>query len=124
MNGAGAVRLAFAVGLAALGLVVHNLLSLPLSPLASETVGPVLIYAALLIWSVKLRLAAPSRLSLLAWTLLNLAVGGILTVLPLPFLPFVPEQSPSHYLAHAIYSLAQVPLLWMVLASVRSSVTV
>ena len=124
MNGAGAVRLALAVGVAALGLVAHNLMSLPLSPLAPETVGPVLVYAALFIWFVKSRLAAPSRLSLLAWTLLSLAVGGILTVLPLPFLPFVPEQSPSHYLAHAIYSLAQLPLLWMVLATVRSPVTV
>jgi len=104
---------------AALGLVVHNLMSLPLSPLAPETLGPVLIYAGLLIWSAVSRLAAPSRWSLLAWTLVNLVVGGILSALPLWFLPFFPEQSLRHYLAHVIYSLAQLPLLWLLLASMR-----
>jgi hypothetical protein len=38
-------------------------------------------------------------------------VGAIATVLPLAFLPFAPEQTLTHYLAHAIYALAQVPLL-------------
>jgi hypothetical protein len=37
----------------------------------------------------------------------------------LPFLPFVPEQSLRHYLAHAIFSLTQPPLLWMGVSSVR-----
>ncbi len=116
---ADAVRLALTVAVAALGLVVHNLMSLPLSPLAPETLGPVLIYAGLLIWSAVSRLAAPSRWSLLAWTLVNLVVGGILSALPLWFLPFFPEQSLRHYLAHVIYSLAQLPLLWLLLASMR-----
>ncbi|HEY3060341.1 MAG TPA: hypothetical protein VGL99_15380 [Chloroflexota bacterium] len=37
-------------------------------------------------------------------------VGAIATVLPLPLLPFSPEQTLTHYLAHAIYAMAQVPL--------------
>jgi hypothetical protein len=46
---------------------------------------------------------------------LNLLVGAILTVLPLPILPFIPEQTAGHYLAHFIYLVTQVPavvLLW------------
>jgi hypothetical protein len=54
----------------------------------------------------------------LAWGVLNLVVGGIVTVLPLPFLPFAPEQSPSHYAAHVVYTLGQVPL---VLVSYRAA---
>lgn len=94
-----------------MGLVAHNLLSLPLSPLAIETAGPVLIYGALFVWCVTSRGNEAARRSLAGWALLNLIGGGILTVLPLPFLPFTPEQTLAHYGAHLIYSLAQVPLL-------------
>ena len=38
-------------------------------------------------------------------------VGAIATVLPLPFLPFSPEQTLPHYLAHAVYAVAQIPVL-------------
>jgi hypothetical protein len=40
-----------------------------------------------------------------------LFAGAILTVLPLPILPFAPEQTVEHYAAHVIFALAQVPLL-------------
>lgn len=38
-------------------------------------------------------------------------LGACVTVLPLAVLPFVPEQTVSHYLAHAVYAAAQIPLL-------------
>ena len=38
-------------------------------------------------------------------------VGGAVTVLPFSFLPFSPEQTTGHYLAHVIYSVLQIPLV-------------
>ena len=57
---------------------------------------------------------------MLGWTMLNL-LGGGLSVLPLPFLPFVPEQSFRHYAFHALYGLSQLPLLWLCICLVRHS---
>jgi hypothetical protein len=48
---------------------------------------------------------------LLVWALLNLLGGAVLSVLALPFLPFLPEQSLRHYSFHLLYGLTQVPLL-------------
>ena len=48
--------------------------------------------------------------ALLGWGVLNL-VGAILTVLPLGILPFDPQQTLFHYSFHAIYAIAQVPLI-------------
>jgi hypothetical protein len=42
-------------------------------------------------------------------------VGAIVTVLPLAFLPFKPEQTLSHYLVHVVYAAAQIPLLLLAL---------
>ena len=56
--------LVVAVVIAALGLIAHNLISLPLSPLAPETVGPVLVYAGLLGWSPQI--AAGERVALVS----------------------------------------------------------
>jgi hypothetical protein len=50
--------------------------------------------------------------ALLGWGLLNLLAGAILSVLPLPFWPFEPEQSVGHYAAHVVYGLGQLPLIW------------
>ena len=40
-----------------------------------------------------------------------MVVGGLLTVLPLPVLPFVPEQSVGHYAVHVVYAVGQLPLV-------------
>ncbi len=50
--------------------------------------------------------------------ILQLIGGAILSVLPLPILPFVPEQSPDHYISHAVYGLAQLPLIVVALREV------
>jgi hypothetical protein len=41
--------------------------------------------------------------------------GAILSILPLPFLPFVPEQTVSHYVSHVIFGITQIPLILVML---------
>ena len=48
---------------------------------------------------------------LYAWGWLNAIGGGLLSVLPLPLLPFQPEQSLYHYTFHGLYLASQLPLL-------------
>ncbi len=105
---------ALAAAVATLGLIAHNTMSLPLPLYAPETSLPFAIYVALFVWYTLTRSRA-ARLAMLMWALINLVVGSILTVLPLPFLPFVPEQSVAHYVAHVIYGLTQVPLIALLL---------
>jgi hypothetical protein len=114
-----ALRVLGSAGLASAGLVVHNVADLPgQSVLSPESSLPTLVSVALVIlWLVP----ATRRLGawlLLGWTTLNL-VGGALSVLPLSFLPFAPEQSVTHYLFHVGYAVTQLPLLWVCLAWVR-----
>jgi hypothetical protein len=77
-------------------------------PWSIETLGPATFLAAcLLLWRMRLRFGAAL---LLAWALLNLLGGAVLSVLPLP-LPFVPKQSLRHYSFQVLYGLTQVPLI-------------
>lgn len=94
-----------------LGLYIHNLNDLPhQTPLSPESGLPGLVTLVLLAgWAVRpLRPAA--TVALLVWGWLNL-VGGALSVLPLPFLPFRPEQTVHHYAFHVVYAALQIPLL-------------
>jgi hypothetical protein len=93
-----------------LGLCLHNVADLDDQyPWSIETLGPAAFLAAcLLLWRLRPRFGAAL---LLAWALLNLLGGAVLSVLPLPFLPFVPEQSLRHYSFHLLYGLTQVPLI-------------
>lgn len=38
-------------------------------------------------------------------------LGAVVSVLPLQFLPFVPEQTSAHYFAHVVFATCQLPLL-------------
>ena len=93
------------------GLFVHNLADLPGQSFFSPESSIPLLVTALLVsgWFTPARYLA--TVALLCWGLLNLLGGGVLSVLPLPFLPFSPEQTASHYLFHGLYALAQVPLV-------------
>ena len=105
---------AASTALAWLGLYVHNVAELPGQTLLSpETSLPTLITLVLFLacWSF-----APRRVAmwlLCGWGLLNL-IGGGLSVLPFPFLPFEPEQSIRHYFFHIVYGAAQLPLIYLV----------
>jgi hypothetical protein len=104
-------QIAGTVALAWLGMYVHNVADLPnLSVSSSENVLPGLVWLLLFgLWW-----AMPSRswpaILLLAWGILNV-VGGFATVLPLPVLPFKPQQSLRHYMFHVLYALTQLPLI-------------
>ena len=94
-----------------LGLFIHNLSDLPGQTLLSpESAFPTLIYVVLVVgWFTPARRVADW--ALLIWCLFNLVGGAIISVLPLPFLPFHPEQTLHHYSFHAIYGVTQIPLL-------------
>lgn len=103
------VALALAVSWAS--MLFHNQWELPITPLDLENTGPLAADIALLVacWS-----GPRSRVVwtvILAWGLLNLVVGGLVTVLPLPVLPFVPEQTVDHYAVHGVYAVGQLPLV-------------
>ena len=97
--------------IASVGLFVHNIADLPGQTILSlESSIPILTTAVLVVaWFTRARRAV--TWVLLGWGMLHLVGGGILSVLPLPFLPFVPEQSVTHYLSHLLYVATQLPLV-------------
>jgi hypothetical protein len=115
--------MAAALALSAMSMLAHNLYELPLSPIDLENAGPI---AFSVILGVAYALRPDSRVvaaAALAWGLLNLVIGGIVSVLPLSILPFVPEQSATHYGAHVIYAVGQLPLVILAYRALRASST-
>jgi hypothetical protein len=94
-----------------LGLYLHNVADLPgqtlLSPESALPAVVLLLPAG--VWFTRYRRLAAGLFQ--GWVWLHLVGGAILSVLPLPILPFRPEQSLHHYAFHVVYGLAQVPLL-------------
>ena len=104
-----------------LGMMVHNAIELPGLPFTSAEVAlPTLAYVVFFAaWRVLPYRRVTGSL-LFTWGMLHLVVGGIITVIPFPFLPFTPEQSVRHYLAHIVYSVTQFPLVWMMYQNLRT----
>lgn len=101
-----------AVGVSLVGLLVHNLEEFSATILlAPETWVP----AGITVLLGVLMLRRPGQgvfAAALAWASVVAVVGGG-SVLPLPIWPFEPAQTVTHYAAHVVYAVAQVPLLWV-----------
>ena len=103
-----------------LGLFVHNSIELPsLNLLSPENSLPALVAVLLFAgwWLLPTRRLAAALL--LVWGLLHLVGGAIVTVIPFSFLPFVPDQNFTHYFAHFLYGLAQLPLIGVMIQQMR-----
>jgi len=115
-----ATAVVLASAIAGGGMVAHNVLEFgPGFLVTADTVIPLAIFGlfALLAWARPAN--AVVHVALLAWALLNLVGGGILSVLPLGLFPFQPEQSLGHYTVHVIYVAAQLPLVVVAARAVR-----
>jgi len=112
-------RMAIAFVVSWVAMLAHNLSELPLTPVDIENSGPLLVDLALLAAYWRRPTSRVVQVAILGWALLNLVIGGMVSVLPLPVLPFVPEQSWSHYVAHLVYTVGQVPLVLVAVAALR-----
>jgi hypothetical protein len=102
----------FAVAASISGLLVHNIEEFGLSILLGpETWVPVAITVLLGVALLK-RPGTGVFVATIGWAVIVIVVGGA-SVLPLWIWPFTPEQTVSHYVAHLVYALAQLPLLWV-----------
>jgi hypothetical protein len=88
------LALVVTVAVAWLGLWGHELYRVPSSlGLTLDGSLPLLAVAiALLLWWLRAANQRAATWALLTYALIN-GMGGFLSVLPLPFLPFVPEQT-------------------------------
>jgi hypothetical protein len=107
--------MAAAVGLSALGMAYHTVREFGYAGLLSPATGMIPVVGLQIFLFLVWWLAPGSRLvagrALLVTGMFQLVGGAIISVLPLPFLPFQPEQSVSHYLSHLFLGLAQIPLI-------------
>lgn len=102
------------------GLFIHNSIELPaLTLLSPENSIMALVNGTLFLvwWWLPSRRAGATLLMVVG--MVHLVGGGIISVLPLSLLPFVPEQTLSHYLSHLLYGVGQIPLIWAMFSQLR-----
>ena len=97
------------------GLWVHELHRVPtlLGFTPDGDLFMLAIAAGLAFWWSRSRGAAAAG-ALAVYAAVNM-VGGFLTVQPLGWLPFRPEQTLAHYSVHFVYAACQIPLLGLAL---------
>ena len=94
------------------GMAIHNYVELPeMSPMNPQYLVPIVIYLILTVAWLRRRNRRRWNWLTFLWGGIQLIIGAVLSVLPLAIWPFYPEQSTQHYLAHAAYGIAQIPLL-------------
>lgn len=103
------------------GLWVHELIRVPqlLGFTSDGDIFMLVIIAALVIWWLRdsgVRPAPSAALSIYAAVGF---VGAVVTVLPVTFLPFAPEQTVKHYVAHVVFASCQLPLLALSVGALR-----
>jgi hypothetical protein len=114
-------RLVLAATVAWLGLWFHDAREFPGSlGLTADSIGMGVAAAALVLVAWRAEQAQGPYVALAGYGTLML-IGGALSVLPLPIWPFVPPQTLSHYLAHAVFAAAQVPLIVLSARRLRSA---
>jgi hypothetical protein len=103
------------VTLSAAGMALHTIREFGNAGLFDPASGFIPFVSLQLLLYITHALFRPARrvaaIALFATAILQLLGGAILSVLPLPFLPFTPDQSLHHYLSHALYGALQLPLL-------------
>ena len=104
-----------AVAASGLGMVVHTVREFGIPGVFAWETGlaPVaFVEVALFVLWWHERSSRPTLgLVLSATGLFQLVGGAILSVLPLPFLPFAPAQTADHYLSHVVLGITQIPLV-------------
>ena len=111
--------LRFTAGLSWLGLWFHDAREFPATVgITVDSTGMGLVVAFLVLATWRAPRARWPVVALLVYGALML-IGGGLSVLPLPILPFTPEQSYAHYLSHGVYAAAQLPLVVACLHQLR-----
>lgn len=103
-----------AVVLSALGMAVHTVREFGYAGLFSLGTGmiPVVTVQALLfvVWWLAPNGKSATAMALTVTAIFQLVGGAIISVLPLPFLPFEPAQTMDYYLSHLFLGITQIPL--------------
>lgn len=104
-----------AVALSAFGMAFHTVREFGYLGLLSLGTGMIPVvgvqFFLLVVWWLSPGARSGVGRALAVTGMFQLVGGAIISVLPLPFLPFEPEQSVGHYLSHLILGIAQIPLI-------------